>query len=46
MSLPYLKIAVRTTVVAEAVRTLRATVPGLPRISLAGHSEGGPVALP
>jgi alpha-beta hydrolase superfamily lysophospholipase len=35
----------RTTVVAEAVRTLRATVPSLKHIALAGHSEGGPVSL-
>jgi alpha-beta hydrolase superfamily lysophospholipase len=39
------RFADRTTVVAEAVRTLRATVPGLKYCALAGHSEGGPVAL-
>jgi len=35
----------RTIVVAEAVRALRAAVPGLVHCALAGHSEGGPVAL-
>ncbi len=35
----------RTAVVAEAVRALRAAVPGLTHCALAGHSEGGPVAL-
>jgi pimeloyl-ACP methyl ester carboxylesterase len=35
----------RTIVVAEAVRALRAAVPGLAHCALAGHSEGGPVAL-
>jgi alpha-beta hydrolase superfamily lysophospholipase len=39
------RFADRTTVVAEAVRALRASVPGLNHIALAGHSEGGPVAL-
>jgi alpha-beta hydrolase superfamily lysophospholipase len=39
------RFADRTTVVAEAVRTLRAAVPGLKHIALAGHSEGGPVSL-
>jgi alpha-beta hydrolase superfamily lysophospholipase len=39
------RFADRTTVVAEAVRTLRATVPGLKYCTLAGHSEGGPVSL-
>jgi alpha-beta hydrolase superfamily lysophospholipase len=39
------RFADRTTVVAEAVRTLRATVPGLKYCALAGHSEGGPVSL-
>ena len=35
----------RTTVVEQAVRALRAAVPGLVHCALAGHSEGGPVAL-
>ncbi|MGE5740441.1 MAG: alpha/beta hydrolase family protein [Candidatus Aminicenantes bacterium RBG_16_66_30] len=35
----------RTAVVAEAVRVLRAAVPSVKRIALAGHSEGGPVSL-
>jgi len=35
----------RTTVVAEAVRLVRSTVPGIKWSALAGHSEGGPVAL-
>jgi pimeloyl-ACP methyl ester carboxylesterase len=35
----------RTTVVEQAVRALRASVPGLVHCALAGHSEGGPVAL-
>jgi len=35
----------RTIVVAEAVRALRAAIPGLVHCALAGHSEGGPVAL-
>lgn len=35
----------RTNVVEQAVRALRAAVPGLVRCALAGHSEGGPVAL-
>jgi alpha-beta hydrolase superfamily lysophospholipase len=39
------RFADRTTVVAEAIRMLRAIVPGLKHIALAGHSEGGPVAL-
>jgi len=32
-------------VVAEAVRVLRAAVPSVKRVALAGHSEGGPVSL-
>lgn len=39
------RFADRTIVVAEAVRELRVTVPGLKHIALAGHSEGGPVSL-
>jgi uncharacterized protein len=35
----------RTNVVEQAVRALRAEVPGLVHCALAGHSEGGPVAL-
>ncbi len=35
----------RTVVVAEAVRVLRAAVPNLKYVALAGHSEGGPVSL-
>jgi uncharacterized protein len=35
----------RTAVVAEAVRVLRAAVPSVKHIALAGHSEGGPVSL-
>ncbi len=35
----------RTTVVADAVRTVRSAVPGVKWCALAGHSEGGPVAL-
>ncbi len=35
----------RTAVVAEAVRVLRAAVPTVRHIALAGHSEGGPVSL-
>ena len=35
----------RTAVVAEAVRVLRAAVPSVTHIALAGHSEGGPVSL-
>ena len=35
----------RTAVAAEAVRVLRAAVPGLKYVALAGHSEGGPVSL-
>jgi hypothetical protein len=35
----------RTAVVAEAVRVLRAAVPSVRRVALAGHSEGGPVSL-
>ena len=35
----------RTTVVAEAVRAIRRAAPGISRIALAGHSEGGTVCL-
>ena len=35
----------RAAVVAEAVRVLRAAVPSVKRVALAGHSEGGPVSL-
>lgn len=35
----------RTTVVAEAVRVLRAAVPSVKHVAIAGHSEGGPVSL-
>ena len=35
----------RTTVVAEAVRAVRRAAPGITRIALAGHSEGGTVCL-
>jgi hypothetical protein len=35
----------RAAVVAEAVRVLRAAVPSVRRVALAGHSEGGPVSL-
>lgn len=35
----------RATVAAEAARLVRASVPGLKKCALAGHSEGGPVAL-
>jgi len=35
----------RTAAVAEAVRVLRAAVPSLKYVALAGHSEGGPVSL-
>jgi pimeloyl-ACP methyl ester carboxylesterase len=35
----------RTNVVVEALSSLRDSVPGLKRCALAGHSEGGPVAV-
>ena len=35
----------RANVVKQAVRALRTAVPGLVHCALAGHSEGGPVAL-
>jgi hypothetical protein len=35
----------RASVVVEAVRALRVAVPGISRVAVAGHSEGGPVAL-
>jgi uncharacterized protein len=35
----------RTNVVDQAVRALRGAIPGLVHCALAGHSEGGPVAL-
>jgi alpha-beta hydrolase superfamily lysophospholipase len=45
MAAAHRHFADRTAVVAEAVRVLRAVVPGLKYVALAGHSEGGPVSL-
>ena len=39
------EFAGRVDVAAEACRALRAAVPGLRRVAVAGHSEGGVVAL-
>jgi len=39
------RFADRTAVVAEAVRVVRQAAPGVKRVALAGHSEGGTVSL-